>query len=280
MGTAKRERKKENRRLKLDDEARRDRARRTRRLVLRVLVVVGVALGIGFLIWLAGRDDAATEVTDDSATATETETTEPAPDRTFPPPPTGDTLSGPTPCPPAEGADARVAQFAEAPPVCIEDGRTYTAIVETNLGSLTIELDPAAAPITVNNFVVLARYRYFDGTECHRAIPKFVVQCGDPTASGTGDPGYSFVDELPAAGAYRIGSLAMANSGPNTNGSQFFIVTGADGANLPPQYSLFGRVTAGLDTTLPAMDALGNAQGNGVPPLEPILIRSVTIVEG
>lgn len=278
MGTAKRERKKENRRQKLDDEARRERVRRTRRLVVRVLVVVGVALGIGFLIWLSGRGDAAVDVTDGTSVAPET--TEVTPDGTFLPPPEGATLTGPTPCPPAEGADERVAQFAEAPPVCIEEGRTYTAIVETNLGTLTIELDPASAPTTVNNFVVLARYRYFDGTECHRAIPKFVVQCGDPTASGTGDPGYSFADELPAAGAYRIGSVAMANSGPNTNGSQFFIVTGADGANLPPQYSLFGQVTDGLDTTVPALDALGNPQGNGVPPLATILVRSVTIVEG
>lgn len=278
MGTAKRERKKANRQIRLDDEARYERARRIRRLVTRILVVVGIALGIGFLIWLSGRDDA--DSTSTETTVEVTETTEPAPDRTFLPPPEGETLTGPTPCPPADGADDRVAQFAEAPPVCIEDGRTYTAIVETNLGTLEIELDAAAAPTTVNNFVVLARYRYFDGTECHRAIPKFVVQCGDPTASGTGNPGYSFVDELPEAGAYRIGSVAMANSGPNTNGSQFFIITGDDGAGLPPQYSLFGRVTTGLDTTVPAMDALGNPQGNGVPPLATILIRSVRIVEG
>ena len=112
--------------------------------------------------------------------------------------------------------------------------------------------------MTVNNFVVLARYHYFDNTICHRAIPSFAVQCGDPTGTGTGGPGYSFADELPAAGSYKVGSIAMANSGPDTNGSQFFIITGANGVALPANYTLFGEVTDGLDTTVKALDALGN----------------------
>ncbi|NCZ91108.1 MAG: peptidylprolyl isomerase, partial [Actinobacteria bacterium] len=91
-----------------------------------------------------------------------------------------------------------------------------------------------------------ARYKYFDNTNCHRAIVNFVVQCGDPTATGSGGPGYQFADELPAAGSYKVGSIAMANSGPNTNGSQFFVITGSDGASLPPNYTLFGQVTEGL----------------------------------
>ena len=116
--------------------------------------------------------------------------------------------------------------------------KKYTAVVVTNKGELTIQLDPALAPIAVNNFVSLARSKYFDATQCHRIIPTFVVQCGDPTATGRGGPGYEFIDELPKAGQYKIGSLAMANSGVNTNGSQFFIVTGAQGVALPPNYSL------------------------------------------
>jgi cyclophilin family peptidyl-prolyl cis-trans isomerase len=131
----------------------------------------------------------------------------------------------------------------------------------------------------VNNFVVLARYKYFDNTSCHRAIPNFVVQCGDPTATGNGGPGYQFADELPQEGQYQVGSIAMANSGPNTNGSQFFIITGSDGASLPPNYSLFGQVTEGLDTTVPALGAAGNPADNGIPPLEQLLITTVTIVE-
>ena len=169
--------------------------------------------------------------------------------------------------------------FEAMQPFCIDPDGSYTAEIVTNLGSLTVELFPDRAPLTVNNFVMLARHRYFDDTQCHRAIPNFVVQCGDPTATGTGGPGYRFPDELPAAGDYRIGSLAMANSGPDTNGSQFFVITGDDGAALPPLYTLFGQVVDGLDSTVPALDAVANPADNGVPPLETITIESVTITE-
>ena len=104
------------------------------------------------------------------------------------------------------------------------------------------------------------------------------MQCGDPTASGTGGPGYQFADELPSDGEYEIGSIAMANSGPNTNGSQFFVITGSDGAALPPNYSLFGKVTEGLDVVA-VLDSLGNPDNNGVPPKEKIEIVSVTVTE-
>ncbi|MGZ4764749.1 MAG: peptidylprolyl isomerase, partial [Ilumatobacteraceae bacterium] len=128
--------------------------------------------------------------------------------------------------------------------------------------------------------VVLARYHYFDGTVCHRAIPGFMVQCGDPTGKGTGGPGYTIADELPKAGAYKIGSLAMANTGqPNTGSSQFFLITGAQGVALPATYSLFGQVTDGLETTVKTLDAAGNPANDGVPPLKQIVIQSVTITE-
>ena len=169
--------------------------------------------------------------------------------------------------------------FDQSQPFCIDPTRSYTAEIVTNLGSLTVELLPERAPQTVNNFVMLARHGYFDDTRCHRAIPGFVVQCGDPTATGSGGPGYRFADELPGPGEYQIGSLAMANSGPDSNGSQFFVITGADGAALPPLYSLFGQVTDGLDSTVPALDAVANPADNGVPPLETITIESVTITE-
>jgi cyclophilin family peptidyl-prolyl cis-trans isomerase len=185
----------------------------------------------------------------------------------------------PADCPAPDGSSERQDRFEAYPPFCIDVEANYTAEVVTNFGAFTIELAPEQAPLTVNNFVVLARYHYFDGTTCHRAIPGFVVQCGDPTATGTGDPGYRFDDELPAAGEYQIGSIAMANSGPNTNGSQFFIITGPDGASLPPQYSLFGEVTNGLDTTVAALDGVANPDDNGVPPLQEIRIESVTITE-
>ena len=116
----------------------------------------------------------------------------------------------------------------------VDTTKAYVATITTNKGVLTVNLDVKAAPLTVNNFVALARNKYFDGLSCHRIIPKFVAQCGDPLGTGTGGPGYKFIDELPKAGAYKVGSLAMANAGTNTNGSQFFIITGADGAALPP----------------------------------------------
>jgi cyclophilin family peptidyl-prolyl cis-trans isomerase len=133
--------------------------------------------------------------------------------------------------------------------------------------------------LAVNSFVTLAGYHYFDGISCHRIIPQFVAQCGDPTGTGSGGPGYEFADELPEQGEYQIGSLAMANAGPDTNGSQFFIITGPNGAALPPDYTLFGMGTEGLDTTLPKIDQAGNPEGNGVPPLTPVTIESITITE-
>ena len=165
--------------------------------------------------------------------------------------------------------------------MCIDPAKTYTAAFDTTQGGFTVRLFADRAPGTVNNFVSLARWKYFDGTKCHRVIQDFVVQCGDPTATGTGGPGYSFADELPGIGEYRIGSLAMANSGPNTNGSQFFVITGNNGTTLPPSYSLFGEVTDGLDNAVAAMAALYNPDPavNGVPPAGDIVLKTVRITE-
>jgi cyclophilin family peptidyl-prolyl cis-trans isomerase len=158
----------------------------------------------------------------------------------------------------------------------IDASKRYTATMDTSLGTLVIALDPAAAPNTVNNFVFLAGYHYFDGVIFHRVIKNFVVQGGDPTGTGRGGPGYRFADELPAAGRYEIGSLAMANAGPNTNGSQFFIISGPDGKRLPPQYSLFGKVVKGLDV-VEAMQSVRT--GSGDKPVEDVVINSVSVTE-
>jgi len=160
--------------------------------------------------------------------------------------------------------------------MCIDPEKRYTATMVTTKGTLTIALDPLAAPLTVNNFVVLARYHYFDGVGFHRIIPGFVIQGGDPEGTGRGGPGYRFADELPKAGRYELGSLAMANAGPNTNGSQFFIISGPSGMALPPQYSLFGKVVDGLDVVA-ALDAVGSP-GAGTP-REKVGMDTVTIAE-
>ena len=180
-------------------------------------------------------------------------------------------------CAPAEGSTERVTEFTDGPPLCLVEGRTYVAILETNQGTLRIDLRPDIAPVAVNSFVNLARYRYFDGTTCHRAIQDFVVQCGDPTATGRGGPGYSFIDELSGFDGYRIGSVAMANSGPDTNGSQWFIITGDSGAALPQKYTLFGQVQDADLGLLAALSAISNPADG--PPLEPIDIVSITIDE-
>ncbi len=181
-------------------------------------------------------------------------------------------------CAKADGSSPKTQQFTAIPPTCIEDGKTYTAVIETNQGTLHVTLRNDIAPVTVNSFVNLARFHYFDGTTCHRAIQGFVVQCGDPTATGTGGPGYEIPDEFDKIEPYRIGSVAMANTGqPNTGGSQFFIITGDQGASLPPQYTLFGQVIDDDMGLVAALDALGNPQDG--PPLQPIDITSVTIQE-
>jgi cyclophilin family peptidyl-prolyl cis-trans isomerase len=159
--------------------------------------------------------------------------------------------------------------------MCIDPSKRYGAEMVTSKGTLKIALDAIAAPVTVNNFVFLARYHYFEGIVFHRVIPGFVLQGGDPTGTGTGGPGYRFADELPKPGRYEIGSLAMANAGPDTNGSQFFVISGPDGVRLPPQYALFGKVVSGLDVVA-TIDALGTRSGS---PKELVTIESVTISE-
>src|SRR5208282_3275839 len=136
----------------------------------------------------------------------------------------------------------------------------YSAEMVTSKGTIVISLDPLGAPQTTNNFVFLSRFHYFDGIVFHRVIPGFVLQGGDPTGTGTGGPGYRFKDELPKPGRYELGSLAMANAGPDTNGSQFFIISGPNGVALPPKYALFGKVVSGLDVVA-SIESIGSPSG-------------------
>jgi peptidylprolyl isomerase len=182
----------------------------------------------------------------------------------------------PTPCPEADGSSPRRTEFDAPPPMCIDPSRSYSAEIVTSMGSMTVHLDAAQAPNTVNNFVFLAWYHYYDGIIFHRIINGFMCQGGDPTGTGRGGPGYRFADELPKPGRYEIGSVAMANAGPNTNGSQFFIVSGSAGVGLPPQYSLFGKVVKGLDV-LEAMQSVSTDRSDR--PTDDVVIESVTITE-
>ncbi len=259
----------------------RQRARRRWSLAAAFMVVLMVA---GLVFTLGGGDDGQEVTSGTTVAPTTVATADGKPVVDLPQPPKGATITGDTPCPPADGSAARTTTFAKPPPLCITPTKTYVAEIHTSKGLVTVALDAAAATKTVNNFVVLARYHYYDGIPFHRIIPGFVIQGGDPQlapgAIGTGGPGYKFEDELPRAGQYKVGSLAMANSGPNTNGSQFFIITGPQGTQLPPQYSLFGQVTGGLDV-VKAIEAVGSPSSPPTEgrPTEVVTMRTVTIKE-
>jgi cyclophilin family peptidyl-prolyl cis-trans isomerase len=161
------------------------------------------------------------------------------------------------------------------PSMEIDPKASYTADLKTSAGDITVELFAQEAPNTVNNFVFLAQQGFYDGVIFHRIINGFMIQTGDPEGTGRGGPGYKFNDER-VSRRYTRGIVAMANAGPNTNGSQFFIVHGAD-VGLPPSYTIFGQVTAGEDV----LDAIATAPtkpgGEGSSPVNPARIESVTI---
>jgi cyclophilin family peptidyl-prolyl cis-trans isomerase len=154
---------------------------------------------------------------------------------------------GAAPTPPSPSVSA--GRYSAPPPMTINTAHKYLVTMVTNKGTITLSLDPKLAPKTVNNFVFLARDHFYDGLKFHRVEPGFVIQGGDPQGTGGGGPGYRFADE-PVLGEYTAGAVAMANSGPNTNGSQFFICTADDRTKLAKSYNLFGYVTNGMDVVL------------------------------
>jgi cyclophilin family peptidyl-prolyl cis-trans isomerase len=190
-------------------------------------------------------------------------------------------------CPsPDDAPEPEATEYPAEPEMEIDEDATYVATLDTTCGEIIIELDPAGAPRTVNSFVFLARDGFFEGAPFHRVIPGFVIQGGDPTGTGTGGPGYTFDDELDSAeqlvaeeGGYPRGKVVMANSGPDTNGSQFFVtledLDGTSGQPLPPEYALFGEVIEGMET----VDQIAAGPTEGDLAVDPVRIRSVTIDE-
>ncbi|MFB6893383.1 peptidylprolyl isomerase [Kitasatospora sp. NPDC056327] len=176
-------------------------------------------------------------------------------------------------------------QWQAEPAMTVDTAAAYTATLDTNCGKVTLSLDAAKAPHTVNSFAFLAGEKYFDHTKCHRLTTGgiFVLQCGDPTASstapgGTGGPGYKFADENLTGATYPAGTLAMANAGPGTNGSQFFLVY--KDTQLPPSYTPFGRITGGLDV-VQKIAAAGTLEGGGDGhPMADVTLNSVTAAKG
>lgn len=163
--------------------------------------------------------------------------------------------------------------YASPPPLTVDPAHKYTATIHTSAGDMTAELLTGDAPRTVNNFVFLARDGFYDGVIFHRVIPGFMIQGGDPTGTGRGGPGYKFEDE-PVNRRYDRGILAMANAGPNTNGSQFFVMHADYG--LPPNYTIFGKLTGGENV----LDTIAGAPiGANDRPRDPVTITSVEIAE-
>lgn len=283
MSTEKRQRQKAARQARLEAEQKVAKRKRTLRRTVTIVIVALVVVGIS--IWITGGS------TKKSATpsnhATTTTTTQPAPKGG-----SGNTSPGAITtsanCPASFTATLNKPSYPSAPPMTINTSKTYTATVTTDVGAFTIHLDAKTAPKAVNSFVFLARQHFYDCIVFHRVIPGFVDQTGDPTGTGSGGPGYQYTERGPATATpqYPLGSVAMANSNspattdPTTNGSQFFIVAGAQGESLAPNYTLFGTVTSGM-SVVEKINADGNSSpaAGGVPPKVLHRMISVTITE-
>lgn len=274
--------------------------RRTR--IIAIVLVAALALSLFAAALFAGGDEPSPEVVDEPeatetlAVPTEDDTAdEPAPGDTTEPDateaPAGEaSYANPQPvdaepCPTdTELPPPAATPYDDRPPMTIDTSATYVATVETTCGSIVLELVADRAPVTVNNFVFLAEDGYYASVPFHRVINGFMVQGGDPTGRGDGGggefPGYTFEDELEYAqevveqeGGYPRGSLAMANAGPDTNGSQFFVVQAEPGYPLPPAYTLFGSVREGMDV----VDRIAQGPAEGDQAIDPVRIVQITI---
>jgi cyclophilin family peptidyl-prolyl cis-trans isomerase len=245
-----------------------------------VIIVVAVLAAV-----LSGGSKPKVAVT--TTTVGSTTTTTAGPTTTTAPPVSVPLVNAPAKvaCPHLNGSSPHYTHFAAAPPMCINTAKSYTAKIVTDVGTITATLAAAQDPKSVNNFVFLAGYHFFDGTAFHRVCTDFIIQGGDPTGTGEGGPGYQFDGGVPASSkVYTNGALAMANSGGSskTDGSQFFIVVGNTGAtSLAPSYSYFGNVTAGFNA-VSAINKDGTsaaATGESCPPKVVHKIVKVTITE-
>ena len=275
MATTKRERQKAARRQKMEQMEREAKRRKNLRRAVIVAIVAVLVIGSAALLF-SGKSTpttTSTAATTTTTTATTTTTTASTAQAKV------NAIAVGAGCPASTSARVNTLTWKTPPAMTIDKSKTYYAHFVTTAGSFVVKLDAATAPITVNNFVFLARHKYFNCVIFHRVIPGFVVQGGDPTGTGSGGPGYTIADELPKAGSptYPLYSLAMANTGAaNTGGSQFFIITGPSGEKLPATYSLFGQVISGQSVARTINNAGSTA---GVPPTVTHRMISVTISE-
>ncbi|HEX9259228.1 MAG TPA: peptidylprolyl isomerase [Acidimicrobiales bacterium] len=272
MGTAKRERQKQNRQLRLEELQREQAKKKRNKTIIRVGIIVAVAvIGLVAFSYLTGDDEDGTTATTTSTTTDSGSTTTVA---------QGPFAYGTGECPPAEGAPERVATFTAAPKQCIDPAKTYTATLDTSEGKIVVKLDTARTPGTTNNFVVLSRFKYYDGTKVFRTDPSIdIIQGGGMT--NTDSPGYTIPDEG-GKFTYTEGDFTMARtSAPNSAGGQWFFSTGPNTAKLDSQgtYVTFGKVTEGMDV-VKAIIGLHQAGGQlGGAPSRDVIVKTVTITE-
>ncbi len=269
MGTDKRARQKANRQKAREARVRKQKLNKVRRrgmifgigIPVLVIALFGVAQ-------IGGGDTNTSDTTAATASTAPTASTTP-----------GETIKGKTPCPKTDGSERRVTTFEQAPPMCIDTKKSYTATFNTSEGEVVVELDVKRTPKTVNNFVVLSNYKYYDGTPIFRTDPSIdIIQGGGP--DNTSGPGYTIEDEG-GKFTYKEGDLVMArSSGPNSGGAQFFFATGPKVSLLDDQgtYVTFGKVTKGLDV-VKAIIALHQADDSGLggTPSREVLINSISI---
>jgi len=240
-----------------------DRARRQRLVIIGVIAaVLVISGGVWLFVSRESGNNTASDATSSTDAAASTEPTTPA-----------------TPCSyPASGTAAKDV----SPPTNLEplNSGTVDATIVLNGQDVPVSLDRALAPCGVNSFLSLASQGFYDGTDCHRVTKSEqlnIVQCGDPTGKGNGGPGYSFATEVASDATYPVGTVALANAGADTNGSQFFIVF--DDSPLPPDYTVFGQVDQAAVDAITALAAKGTVPGAGgmTAPAEDVEIKRVTI---
>lgn len=270
MGTEKRQRQKQN-----TQNARAERQRMMKRQLWRDRAVRyggGIVVAVIVVVLIAQLQGGSSTSSDTTAPSNTTPATTVPGD--------GSSITGITPCPKPDGTEDRVTKFEQQPSMCIDPNKSYIATFDTTEGVIKVELDARTTPKTVNNFVVLSRYKYYDGTPVFRTDPSLdIIQAGGE--SNTSDPGYTIDDEGKGY-TYKEGDLAMARTNaPNSAGAQFFFVTGPKASVLDGQgtYVVFGKVIEGLDVTK-AILTLNSGEGSlGGAPSRPVTIKSITIVE-
>ena len=257
MSTNKRERQRAHRQAQADADQQANKNSRRTKIVVRWVAIAAAVLLVAFLWSLTGGENEPQEIDVESV---------------------GAQTLGIEGCPAVDGSSEKRTQFETPPKLCIDPGQLYSAKLTTTSGNFTVVLDPTLDSRSVNNFIFLALHHAYDETIFHRVIDQFVIQGGDVEGlNGRGGPGYKFTGAYGPEEGYLVGSLAMANQGtPNTNGSQFFIVTGPLGAALDPNYSLMGHVVAGLEVIL----EIQKTETDGLDvPVNPVSISSVSVSE-